>query len=340
VSETVNAARQLNKEWSTGLLNKVLRRFNQEREELVAKATQIFEGKYSHPQWLIDKIKASWPKDYQAILQANNERAPMTLRVNLTKTSRAEYLNQLLELGIEAQALPETAEAIQLTEAINVNKLPGFEQGLCYIQDLSGQLAAHLLQPKAGMRVLDACAAPGSKTTHLLSYQADIEQLVAIDVQESRLQRLAENIKRLGLDESKVKLIAEDAGYLSSWWDATPFDLILVDAPCSGTGVIRRHPDIKLLRRPKDIPEQAKVQQGLLNKLWETLKPGGKLLYSTCSILAEENELQIERFLKTHGDAKALPLNLDWGRTLDHGWQNLPGEKAADGFYYALLEKA
>lgn len=339
VSETVNATLELQKAWAKALINKTLRLFIDDEERFLNKAKTSEEGLYSHPQWLIGKLKKAWPENYQAILEQNNQRAPLSLRVNQQKTTRAKYLELLSAQNITALAVEPAPEAIKLETAVPVNKLPGFAEGFCSVQDLSGQLAALILKPQASERILDACAAPGSKTTHLLEAQPLLEKLIAIDISAERLKKLEENIQRLGLKASPIELITANASHPEAWWDGKPFDAILLDAPCSGTGVIRRHPDIKVLRHPDDVKEQVALQAELLEALWPLLKVGGRLLYSTCSILPEENEKQIHQFLLTHPDAKSISLNLGLGVTQHHGLQILTGDCEADGFYYALIAK-
>ncbi len=336
VSESVNAVVSLNKVWAKGLINKTLRLFITNPDSYLKIADQTEEGLYAHPQWFIGKVKKAYPEQYQNILAYNNRRAPLTLRVNQQKITTAAYLKLLIEQDIPAKIIELAPSAIQLETAVSVNKLPGFFNGLCSVQDLSGQLAAVILQPKPGERILDACAAPGSKTTHLLEVQPDLKELVAIDINEERLTMLHENLQRLQLDSSTINIITQDAAELS---DNELFDAILLDAPCSGTGVLRRHPDIKVLRHPEDVIPQVVLQAELLTKLWSLLKPGGSLLYSTCSVLPEENEKQIVRFLDQHADAKSTPLSLGLGFQLAHGLQILPGDHDADGFYYCLLNK-
>ncbi len=339
VSETVSAAEALKKPWAKALLNKTLRLFLRDQQNFLERADQSSEGLYAHPSWLIDRLKHDWPTQWLQILDQNNQRAPMTLRIHQQKTSSNDYLQQLTVQGITAQALTVSPEAIQLKEAVPVNKLPGFAQGLCSVQDLAGQLVAHIIQPQPSERILDACAAPGSKTLHLLEQQPQLKKLLALDKHPDRLQRLRENAERLQLNSATLEMKVADATQPEDWWDGQRFDCILLDAPCSGTGVIRRHPDIKLLRHPTDVAEHAALQSKLLEALWPLLKEGGRLLYSTCSVLPEENDEQIGRFLAKHSDAKPVTLSLPLGLQQRHGVQVLPGDQNADGFYYALLLK-
>lgn len=259
----------------------------------------------------------------------------MTLRVNLQRTTREAYLQQLQQQGIEASPSPTTATAITLNKGVAINQLPGFEQGMVSVQDEAPQQSATLLDPQAGERILDACAAPGGKSTHLLELQPELAELVALDHDPERLQRVEENLQRAGM---QATLIPGDAAQ-RQWWDGTLFDRILLDAPCSASGVIRRNPDIKLLRRKGDISKLAATQSAILDNCWGLLKPGGRLLYATCSIFSEENERPVQHFLQTHADAEALPIELAQGIASGVGVQILPGAGGMDGFYYALLQK-
>lgn len=339
ISETVEAARQLKKSWGCGLINKLLRKFQQQQTTLLTAAKSTPVGLYSHPLWLIEKIQRAWPTQWQSILNANNSHPPMTLRVNRQQCSRQDYLDQLAQNQIDAHTINDLDDAITLARPLPVNELPGFTQGLCSVQDESGQHVVKLLALEPNQRVLDACAAPGSKTGHILEAQPLLEKLIAIDKDPSRLPKISENILRLKLPQEKLSLVVADVGDTKQWWDNQLFDRILLDAPCSATGVIRRHPDIKLLRKPQDIPEQVIMQQQLLHALWPLLKSGGRLIYTTCSVLPEENENVIEDFLHSHNDAKVIPIHLNIGITQSHGVQLLPQENSHDGFYYCILKK-
>ncbi len=335
VAETVAATRELGKPWASGLVNGVLRGFQRQAATLRAQADADDEGRYAHPAWLLDAIRTDWPQQWQQILLANNARPPMTLRVNAQRSTRADYLTRLAQAGIEAQPMADAPMGIRLTTPCDVGVLPGFTEGLLSVQDVAAQQAAWLLAPAAGMKVLDACAAPGGKTAHLLERMPDIDML-ALDQDAERLQRVASNLDRLGL---MARLEAVDARLIGQWWDGMPFDRILLDAPCSASGVIRRHPDIKYLRKPSDIPALAAQQAALLRALWPTLAPGGRLLYATCSVLRQENEGVVLDFLHAQSDAIALPLELSGGTACAVGTQLLPGQQEGDGFYYALLER-
>ncbi|ARO87014.1 16S rRNA (cytosine(967)-C(5))-methyltransferase [Nitrosospira lacus] len=311
-----------------GLVNAILRNFVRQRASLLERAAESEVGRYSHPQWWIDKLHAYYPQSYQAILEAGNQHPPMTLRVNPRKISVAEYENLLDQNGMEARRLWNGA--LKLVQPITVDSLPGFAQGLVSVQDAGAQLAAPLLDTHDGMRVLDACAAPGGKSAHLLEL-AEVE-LTALDKDIARVARIAQNLSRLGLDAHRV--IHADAANLAEWWDGKQFDRILADVPCSASGVVCRHPDIKWLRRESDLSQFGQKQGKILDALWQILTRDGKLLYATCSVFAEENKLQVEKFLRHHSDARLLPLSqVD---TIDG--QLLPNSHH-DGFFYALLHK-
>lgn len=334
VDETVAACEALGKPWIKGFINGVLRAYLRKGAASLTELDASDVARYAHPAWLIDAIKADWPEQWQAILDANNQHPPLSLRVNTRHISRDDYLARLGEAGIEAIAL-RTPQAIALKKPVPVEKLPGFADGWVSVQDEVAQLAAALLNPQPGERILDACAAPGGKACHILEAQ-DVE-LVALDCDEQRLTRVRENLDRLRLS---AELVYGDAATPDGWWDGRAFDRILLDTPCSGTGVIRRHPDIKLLRHSSDIEALAERQAQLLAALWPLLKPGGMLLYATCSVLTQENERQMGTFLDRHPDAHAEPLVLSQlcAATVI-GQQILPGEHGMDGFYYARLRK-
>ncbi|MGH8729451.1 MAG: 16S rRNA (cytosine(967)-C(5))-methyltransferase RsmB [Burkholderiales bacterium] len=309
-----------------GLVNAVLRRFLREKARLLERASQTEVGRFSYPQWWIDRIRKQYPEDFARILEAGNAHPPLTLRVNTRKTSVEECLRHLALAGAGVEHLG--ASAVRLEKPVPVSAIPGFVEGLVSVHDASAQLAAPLLDVADGMRVLDACAAPGGKTAHLLEL-ARVD-LVALDRDAKRLERVRENLDRLNLE---ARLIRADAGEFAAWWDRRCFDRILLDAPCTGSGVVRRHPDIKWLRRESDIAQSAAEQSRLLSALWQILAGGGKLLYATCSVFAEENGEQIDAFLKGHEDAQLLPMPFE----LNDG-RLLPNDRH-DGFYYALLQK-
>ncbi len=339
VSEAVSACKELNKPWASALVNKVLRRFVREKETLLKKIDADDICHYAHPQWFIDRLKKAWPDQWKNILIANNQKPPLFLRINPLKTSRDDYLSLLKEKGVLAEPLKTLNYGISLSRPIPVRDIQNVEKGFCSVQDAAGQLAPELLDLKSNQRVLDACAAPGSKTSHILEIQNNLSKLIVIDKDADRFKRIKENVLRLALDCKNTQLVLADAAHTKQWWDGLPFDRILLDAPCSATGVIRRHPDIKLLRKNKDIDQQAQIQMQLLIALWKLLKPKGKLLYSTCSVLPEENEQIISNFIAHHDDAKIVNIKLPYGKKQKLGWQILPSENGPDGFYYCLLCK-
>lgn len=337
VDESVEAARRLRAPRATSLVNAVLRRFLRERAALTERLARDLIGEYAHPQWLIERLRSEWPDHWRETLEANNTQPPMWLRVNRRKVSRDAYRAQLLEHDFTATQAEHAPDALVLGTPCDVERLPGFAQGLASVQDCAAQLAAPLLDVRAGMRVLDACAAPGGKACHILE-QADVE-LVALDTDCERLVQVRENLERLGLG---AVLAEGDATRPEQWWDGRPFDRILIDAPCSATGVIRRHPDIKILRRPGDIAPLARQQSGLLRALWPLLAREGRLLYVTCSTLRAENGDVCAQFLAETAEARATPLALPAFGRADRaaaGAQILPGEAGMDGFYYACFER-
>ncbi len=352
VDQAVSAARQRAPN-SAGFVNAVLRRFLRERDAIVRAAQADPQGEFNHPLWWIDRVRQDWPAQWQAVLAANNLHPPMTLRVNARHGSAADYLERLAALGIAAHlAGPLAPQAVVLARAVPVTALPGFAQGHVSVQDAAAQLAAPLTVGAivgtaeslglpalpAGARVLDACAAPGGKTAHLLELAA--LDLLALDSDASRLTRVQDNLNRL---QQRATLLAADARDTAAWWDGRPFDAILLDAPCSAAGIVRRHPDIRWLRRPADISQLAGLQAALLEALWPTLKPGGRLVYATCSIFKAEGEAQVSAFLQQHADAKQHHVPGITGHLLPlaHNAASAEPEASAfDGFYYALLEKS
>ncbi|HID81663.1 MAG TPA: 16S rRNA (cytosine(967)-C(5))-methyltransferase RsmB [Chromatiales bacterium] len=336
VSETVSLVRK-QRAWAAGLVNACLRRFIREREALLRASEADLSAHYCLPSWLLVRLQDAWPEDWRQIALASSSPAPMTLRVNRSQVSRDEYRQQLADAGLHAKPHAQVETALVLDQAVDVTSLPGFETGRVSVQDAAAQLAALLLDLQPGQRVLDACAAPGGKTLHLLDEVSGKIDLVAIEKDPQRIDRLKENLLR---GRYQVDLKIADAGDLNSWWDGQGFDRILLDAPCSATGVIRRHPDIKLHRRPDDIAQLQAQQKRLLYELWQTLKPGGLLLYATCSILPEENRNQVELFLQEMDDAQEIMINAEWGRPVSPGRQIFPGENNMDGFFYACLKKS
>ena len=327
VDHAVQTVAALGKPQFKGLVNGVLRNFLRQSEALIDAIQHDPEAHYSYPKWWIGKIQCQYPAHWDEILTAGNQHPPMTLRVNRRKTSVESYLRRLSELGIEAGPLDHAA--ITLTHPVSVDRLPGFSEGLVSIQDHAAQHAARLLDLATGLRVLDSCAAPGGKTGHIL--EAAHVDLTAIDKDAERMKQVAATLSRLGLN---AVLKTADAGKLDEWWDGRPFDRILCDAPCTASGIVKRHPDIKWLRRESDVARFAQQQAQLLAVLWRTLTPGGKLLYATCSIFAEENHRQIADFCRNHPDAMLQPIP----EGDNHGLQLLPNAMA-DGFFYGLLRK-
>lgn len=339
VGETAGGARELNKEWATRVINGCLRRADRERDALLSAVAETPAAAHWHPQWLLTRLEQAWPDQWQDITAANNVPGPMTLRVNQRHQSRAAWLERLEGAGLAARPCPFSDDGLTLETPCDVEQLPGFQDGDVSVQDEAAQLAAHLLLDglearTTPLRLLDACSAPGGKSAHLLECAPD-NILTALDSDATRLERVRETLTRLKLSGT---LVAADAT-MDDWWDGTPFDGILLDAPCSGTGVIRRHPDIKALRREEDIAELVALQGDLLDAQWQRLAPGGRLLYATCSVLPEENAEQIAAFLARTGDARALPITADWGQPGGEGRQLMPTPDGHDGFFYALLEK-
>ncbi|HUW28832.1 MAG TPA: 16S rRNA (cytosine(967)-C(5))-methyltransferase RsmB [Sulfuriferula sp.] len=326
VNEAVEAA-AATQPWARGLVNGVLRSYLRQADALAATVIQKESVRWNYPQWWIDRLRVAYPEHWQAALAAGNQHPPMTLRVNQQHGSTAAYLELLRDAGVEATQTGEFA--LQLAQPIAVAQLPGFASGRVSVQDAGAQLAAPLLDLHDGQRVLDACAAPGGKTGHILE-TADVA-LTALDSDTARLERVRENLDRLRL---KATLASGDAAQPDTWWDGQPFDRILADVPCSASGVVRRHPDIKWLRRPDDIVHFAAQQAAMLPALWRCLAHGGKLLYATCSIFPEENQRQVDAFLGRHEDARQLSLAGEW---INPG-QLLPNDQH-DGFFYALLAK-
>ncbi|CAH0130241.1 16S rRNA (cytosine(967)-C(5))-methyltransferase [Pseudomonas koreensis] len=336
IGETVGCADKLKKPWAKGLLNAVLRNAQRESETIFAELERDPVVRTAHPRWLQKSLKAFWPQQWEAICAANNAHPPMILRVNRRHHSRDAYLALLGEAGIAATPCVYSRDGIVLEAAADVRSLPGFAEGWISVQDEAAQLAADLLDLAPGQRVLDACCAPGGKTCHILEAEPALAGVVAVDLEAKRLVRVKENLERLGLD---AELIAADGRDIDKWWDGKPFQRILLDAPCSATGVIRRHPDIKLTRQPDDIVALAQLQGELLDAMWKTLEVGGILLYATCSTLPTENTEVIAAFLERTPGARELDLATAAGIKQPHGRQLLAQEGGHDGFYYAKLIK-
>lgn len=334
VNEAVESAKLIGKPWAGKLVNAILRRYLREAVDIKAILKDMPSVAHSHPKWILKRFKKHWGNSFEQIVEANNARPPMCLRVNLSRVSRETQMQKLSQQGIESEEGVFSESAIYLKQAASVQSLPGFFDGDMSVQDEAAQLSASILSVKEGEKVLDACAAPGGKTGHLLE-SADIH-LTAIELEPWRLSKIEENLERLGFN---AELICADSGDLDTWWDNVAFDKILLDVPCSATGVIRRNPDIKVNRKPADIDELISIQKTLINNIWLTLKPGGKLLYATCSVMPEENEHQMAEFLSLTPDAKEIQLDVEWGQKVSHGIQLLPKQNSHDGFYYCLIEK-
>jgi 16S rRNA (cytosine967-C5)-methyltransferase len=337
VAATVEAARLIGKPDKAALVNALLRRFIREREALLAEVMTQPTARWLFPEWLLAALQRDWPEDWEALIEASNGRGPMSLRVNRLRGDRQAYAGLLAADGHTARPIPGTETGLTLDRPIPARELPGFEQGLVSIQDGGAQLAAALLDARPGERVLDACAAPGGKTAAVLERADDAIDLVALDVDPVRLKTLRENLDRLGLH---AQVVRGDAAEPLGDWARRPFRRILLDVPCSATGVIRRHPDIKWLRREDDIAALGALQGRMLDAAWGLLAPGGRLLYATCSLLAAENHEQIAAFLERTGDAREAAIPATWGVARPHGRQLLPTPGGTDGFYYAMLEKA
>ncbi len=336
IGETVACVDKLKKSSLKGLLNAVLRNAQREHEAIFAELERDPVLHTAHPRWLQKRLKVDWPEQWQAICAANNEHPPLLLRVNRRHGSRDSYLAELNQAGIDATACLYSRDGIRLLTPCDVKTLPGFAEGRVSVQDEAAQLAADLLDLAPAQRVLDACAAPGGKTCHLLEAQPGLAEVIALDLEPGRLARVQENLDRLQLEAT---LIAADGRDVAHWWDGKPFQRILLDAPCSATGVIRRHPDIKLTRQADDISALAQLQGELLDALWPTLEVGGVLLYATCSVLPQENSDTIGAFLARTPGAGELDIAGPFGLKPAHGRQLLPQVDGHDGFYYAKLIK-
>lgn len=339
VDQAVAAAAALANPGAKSLVNALLRRFLREREDVLARVRSDPVARWSHPRWWIARVRADWPDDWQAILDAGNARPPLALRVNRRRADRAAVVARFAGEGIEARA--EGESGIVVASPRPVAALPGFAEGDFSVQDLGAQLAAPLVGAGDGMRVLDACAAPGGKTAHLLE-RADVA-MTALDSDPARLARVTDNLSRLGLDGPRVRAVEGDAASPQRWWDGTPFDRILADVPCTASGVVRRHPDAKWLRRATDVAAFAGTQAAILDALWPLLARDGVLVYATCSVFREENGARIDDFAARHPDALREPLTFPAGVRCSGG-QLLPSPEATghnqDGFFYARLRKA
>jgi 16S rRNA (cytosine967-C5)-methyltransferase len=340
VAETVNAVRAGPERGAAGLANAVLRRFQRERDQLYAALADDDTFRYAIDGWWLQRWQCDWPDDWRRLAQAMNEQAPMWLRVNRVRTTTAAWCARLAEHSdVGTRLLAGADQAVCLQQPMDVHHLPGFAAGDVSVQDAAAQLAAPLVDARNGMRVLDACAAPGGKSAHLLERTPGIE-LVSLDDSAERLAQVDETLERLRLAGAPgSRRLAADAADLAAWWDGRPFDRVLLDAPCSASGVIRRHPDIKLLRSDDDLIALAATQRRLLQALWQTVAPGGRLVYATCSVFTAENDGIVAEFGTRAGDLQVEPLSLPYGRKSVAGLKIMPGEDAMDGFYYASLRK-
>jgi len=334
VHTTAECARAIGKPWAVGLVNAVLRRFERERDHWTDPKI-LGEQRHAHPPWLLDALRRDWPDRWEAVVDAANGQPPMWLRVNRTRATVAQMSERLREAGMATEPHPLATDALKLLDPVPVSQLPRFREGLLSVQDAAAQLAVELVRPEPGQRILDACAAPGGKTAHLLEREPTA-RVTALDVSEARAAMIGDTLERLGLNAA---VLVGDAGQPDEWWDGHRYARILLDAPCSATGVIRRHPEIKWLRDPGQVREAADQQARLLDRLWPLLEPGGILVYATCSVLRVENNQQIQMFLERQSDAR--PIGPGWGEAVDAlpGRQWLPGTLDMDGFYYVVLRR-
>lgn len=334
VAATVEAVRALKRPQLAGLVNAVLRRWQRERETLLARLDATPQTRHAHPAWLANALQRDWPAQADTVMAADNLEPPLMLRVNRQRSERQALLAQLQAAGYAAELHPWLRDALVLPHSVDVTRMPGFEDGLFAVQDGAAQVAADLAELSDGLRVLDACAAPGGKACHLLE-RADID-LTALEVDAPRAERIRQNLMRLRLN---AKLVIGDAGAPAGWWKGQLFDRILIDAPCSATGVLRRRPDVRLHRRESDIGAMHRQQHRILGALWPLLTPGGRLVYITCSVLRAENEAIVGALLAAQPDAQAVTFTLPVGQAAAIGWQILPGDGDLDGMYYAVLQK-
>lgn len=340
LNESVKACFQLKRAWYAPIINAAGRRFLAQQEELCKDLKDDQEAKYSHPHWYISALQEAWPAHWENILTTNLQHPRPTLRIQPQHTKRDDFLAALEETGIKATPCSLAEQGVQLALSMPIRTIPGYEQGWFSIQDAAAQLAAPLLHVQPGMRVLDACAAPGGKTGHILECCADVDHITALDISERRLQRVKDNLQRTHNHLlPKVTIQTGDACDPKAWWDGKLFDRILLDAPCSASGIYRRQPDIKIHRKPEHITHAAETQAHLLDTLWSLLKPDGLLLYVTCSIFPTENDAQITAFLDRTEDVETLPLSDTWGLECPSGGRQLLPCDAHDGFFYACLKK-
>ncbi|MGY8814110.1 MAG: 16S rRNA (cytosine(967)-C(5))-methyltransferase RsmB [Gammaproteobacteria bacterium] len=336
ISATVETANLLGKPWAKVLINAVLRKFQREQNAIEQQINDTPSALYSHPAWIIDKVQDRWPEFWPSMLSANNTYPPQHLRLNLQRHTREDYIKTLATKRIDYSVSNMVDSGIVLINPLAVEDIPGFLEGYISIQDFGAQLAAPLLKCQTGHRVLDVCAAPGGKSTHILELYPDIQELVSVDISANRLLLLQNSLDRLKLNSV---IINADVSRSTDWWDGKHFDRILLDAPCTATGVIRRHPDIKYSRTVDQISKLTKLQHTLLFNVWTLLKPGGILVYCVCSLFKEESDEQIADFLSEHKNAMSLTIDTNWGVLSQYGRQTIPGHDESDGFYYSLLVK-
>ncbi len=337
ISETVDVCLLLNKRWATGFVNATLRRFQREQAELESSLASNNSFVFNHPEWYIEKLKHNWPSQWQDILHANDQHPPLTLRVNTKLVSRETLMETLSEEGIDTYKTEHSQYGITLSKATDIVSTQVFQDGLISVQDEAPQLAADLIDPKPNDLILDACSAPGGKLLHLLELAQSMDvEVQGLELEQHRADRIVENFERLGLD---CHIHIADATE-KDWWDGRLYNKILLDTPCSATAVIRRNPDIKVMRKSEDIHQLAKLQKQILTNMWSMLAEGGTLVYATCSIFKQENERLIASFCKEHEDAKHIPIDADWGEQREYGRQLFPVVDKHDGFYYAVLSKS
>ena len=336
ISATVDACVDLNKPWAKNLLNAILRRYQREQEIWNNKTNEQAETKYAHPAWMIQRYQKEYPQNWESICIENNCHPPMYLRVNINRISRENYRELLFKHDIESEITRFSNSGLRLVHPVDVVRLPRFQDGFVSVQDLAAQLCTELLALRDNMTILDACAAPGGKLAHLLESGRHFQKVVAIEQNGERYSRLVDTLTRLGLN---ADLLQENACNTDHWWDGVLFDRILLDVPCSASGVIRRHPDIKFLRTPEEITTITAIQRELLSSMWALLNRGGRLLYVTCSVFNAENDDQIKYIVENEDNIKPVDISADWGTATKYGRQVLPGQDDMDGFYYACLEK-
>tara|TARA_R110002095_G_C4247305_1_gene239640 strand:+ start:556 stop:1854 length:1299 start_codon:yes stop_codon:yes gene_type:complete len=336
VSETVNTCKKIKMEWAKGLVNAILRRYIREPNIFNPDVNHDNNLATSHPKWFIEQLRQDWPEEWKSVLEANNQHPPMYLRINQLHQSREQYLVKMKTAGIAAEITPYSEQGVLLEKPIDVEQLPGFDKGDVSVQELAAQLSAELLDLKPEQTVLDACAAPGGKSSHILESQPRLKSLTVIEKDPNRAKRLSDTLIRLDLHA--ITKVA-DINDIDNWWDKGFFDRILLDAPCSATGVIRRHPDIKILRTPEEVKTIRTLQMQLLETLWKTLKQKGLLVYVTCSVLKQENSELIKQFIENNKDCILKPIDAEWGKDTGYGKQILTGQNNMDGFFYTCLEK-